>query len=156
MDNYFQNCPARMDDGRFLTDFRSSTVREQLFRDVNNFVDENKARTARIDHAEEMMDEEWDQLNREFMCDTRKFNYNTNPKTLTTTTLNNAKILAYNGMIPAPVPQKGCTFYRLTSTEATRKNAIQCKEIELVDHGYPQRSVYGINPAAHNLRVFKN
>ena len=29
MDNYYFNCPAKMDDGRFLTDYRTASTREE-------------------------------------------------------------------------------------------------------------------------------
>ena len=32
MDNYYQGCPPMMNDGRGLTDYRSSQVREERFK----------------------------------------------------------------------------------------------------------------------------
>jgi hypothetical protein len=29
MDNYYFNCPAKMDDGHFLTDYRTASTREE-------------------------------------------------------------------------------------------------------------------------------
>jgi len=140
MDNYNQNCPALMADGRFLTDYRSATVREHLFNVNNGFNDENKARTVRIDNAEQIMDNEWKQMTETQICDTSKYCYNTNPKTLTSTRLNNAKILAYNGKIPAPECKKKCGGYRLTVTAGSQKEIVECKEVVWADEGYPLKT----------------
>jgi len=137
MDNYNQNCPALMSDGRFLTDYRSATVREQLFRLNNGLEDENKARTVRIDNAEQILDNEWKQMMATQVCNNTKYCYNTNPLTRTTTHLNNAKILAYNGMILAPECKKKCGGYRLTDTIGSQKESIECKEVVWADEGYP-------------------
>jgi hypothetical protein len=51
MDNYFRGCPAVMSDGRLFTDYRSSQVREELFRHRNCVISENEARTLRIDNG---------------------------------------------------------------------------------------------------------
>lgn len=140
MDNYNHNCPALMSDGRFLTDYRSATVREHVFKINNRYRDETEARNARIDNADQIMDTEWGSMADTQICNAAKYCYNTNPKTQTTTYLNNAKILAYNGVIPAPECTKKCGTYRLTSTSGSKKEIVECKEIDLVDEGYPLKN----------------
>ena len=73
MDNYFPNCPARMDDGgRPFTDFRSPQVREELFKQKNGLITENEARTFRIENAEDIADEDWKRFSTTYACPPKK------------------------------------------------------------------------------------
>lgn len=131
MDNYFNECPAMMDDGRLFTDYRSSQVREELFRQKHCVVSENESRTLRIENAEEIMDGEWAYLRQNKSCfPNRNTCYHNNPRVGTSTIENNAELLAYNGIIaPPPCPStRDCSDYRLTETEGSRTNRRKCIE----------------------------
>lgn len=121
MDNYFQQCPPMMSDGRGLTDYRSSQVREELFRYKNGLTSENEARTFRINNADEIMDNEWNALKKTRSCFTQKKCFHNNPTTRVTTVYNNAEILAYNGYFPAPQCTVDQQDYRLTSTKGAKR-----------------------------------
>lgn len=104
MDNYFNECPAMMNDsGRSVgTDYRSATVREQIFRYKNCTISENDARTLRIENGERILDNDWVNLRKTNSCFPRKKCYHKHPTTKVSTAYNNAEILAYNNVLPAP------------------------------------------------------
>ena len=115
MDNFFQGCPPMMDDGRLFTDFRSSQVREEIFRQKNCVISENEARTLRIDDADAIMDNEWNYLRDTRSCFPQKNCFHKNLSTRVTTAYNNAELLAYNGDIPAPKCDVNCHDFRATN-----------------------------------------
>jgi hypothetical protein len=129
MDNYFTDCPAVMNDGRMFTDYRSSQVREEIFRQKHCVITENEARTLRIENGEQIMDDEWEYLKQNKSCYANVNTcYHNNPKTATSTIENNAELLAYNGVIPMPPspPTKNCADYRLTETAGSRNSRRAC------------------------------
>jgi hypothetical protein len=63
MDNFYNECPAKMADARFLTDYRSSNTREQYIRSINNVVNSDESRIFLSENAEKIMDAEWQYLN---------------------------------------------------------------------------------------------
>jgi hypothetical protein len=133
-----------MDDGRLFTDYRSSQVREELFRFKNCVISENEARTLRINNAEQIMDDEWEKLLASRSCFPRKNCYHTYPRTLTSTAYNNAELLAYNGMLPSPKCNIGCHDNRLTDTSGSRSGRRGCEQKSVgynYDGRYPERNV---------------
>ena len=153
-DNYYSELPARMEDGRFFTDYRAPQVREKVFKCVNGIATENNAREFRINNAEKIMDSEWLNLiahdcdyrsNKKCKtnplassCTTKPHNayYHTNPTTLTSTIYNNAELLAYNGAIWPPKYNRGCHDYRLTETKMEKNGRPQCQEKKIPLCGY--------------------
>lgn len=137
LDNYFKDCPGMMDDGRMFTDYRSSQVREELFRHKHCVNSENEARTLRIDYAEDMLDTEWQRSIRDKSCWPRKQCFHHHPTVRVTTEYNNAETLAYNGALPTPRCSTRCHDYRMTVTPGSRKGRNNCST-DLVTHtGYP-------------------
>ena len=136
-DNFFPGCPPMMEDGRLFTDYRSSQVREEIFRHNQCVVSENEARTLRIENAEEIMDEEWERMRDTRSCFAKKNCYHRHPRTRTSTSYNNAETLAYNGKIPAPPCEPGCHDYRMTVTKGSRDGRKNCKTSESGVWGYP-------------------
>ena len=51
-DNFFHECPPMMDDGRLFTDYRSSQVREEVFKHKYCTLSQNAPRTFRIESAD--------------------------------------------------------------------------------------------------------
>ena len=117
MDNYFNECPARMSDGRMFTDYRSSQVREEVFRHRTCTVSENEARTLRIDRGKEFSDDEWKNIKARTFCIPNKDCFHKQPTTRVTTKYNNAELLAYNGVLGAPQCDIECPDYRATYTD---------------------------------------
>ena len=71
-DNNFDECPAKMEDGRLATDYRSAQVREKYFEYKNCLGSENEARTFRINNAEQIMDNEWNYFVENKTCNPRQ------------------------------------------------------------------------------------
>ena len=139
MDNYYHECPPMMDDGRLFTDYRSSQVREELFRYKNCIASENEARSLRIDNADQIMDDEWNHLRCSRSCFPRSSCFHQTPMTRVTTVYNNAELLAYNGEedIPAPKCNYNPKDFRLTITEGSmRQGNVQNSSPEF--NGYPK------------------
>lgn len=138
MDNYFNECPPMMDDGRLFTDYRSSQVREEIFRYQNCAASENEARMLRTEYADVIMDNEWDYLRNTHSCFPNKKCYHQNPITRVNTLYNNAELLAYNKEIPAPKCDAGCYDFRLTVTKGSLDGKKGCKSKHMpLDGGYP-------------------
>lgn len=138
MDNYFQECPPMMNDGRLFTDYRSSQVREELFRHKSCVISENEARTLRIENAEDLMDNEWDWLRLTKSCYPRTHCFHKHPITRVTSAYNNAETLAYNGIIPAPTCDPACYDFRTTSTRGSRRPKRTCTTTQQTPfNGYP-------------------
>jgi hypothetical protein len=59
-DNFFQNCPAKMEDqGRHLADFQSSTRRDEYIKYVNDIYRDDQYRLFLQSNGREIMDREW-------------------------------------------------------------------------------------------------
>ena len=70
MDNFHIGCPARMSDGRFLTDHRTANTREQYIKAINGFVNDDEFRLFLQKNGEQIMDKEWDVLRKKNSCHT--------------------------------------------------------------------------------------
>lgn len=140
MDNFFKECPPMMDDGRLFTDYRSSQVREEVYRFKNNVMSANEARMLRTKNAENIMDSEWDNLRKNHSCFTRKKCFHLQPRTAVSTVYNNAEILAYNGMLPASSCDTDCQDYRLTKTSGSIQKKPGCSNIQ-TGSSYPSNRV---------------
>jgi len=137
MDNFYDGCPPMMDDGRLFTDYRSSQVREEVFRQRHCTMSENEARTFRIENADRLMDEEWTHQRNTKSCFPQKKCFHNHPNTRVSTSYNNAEILAYNGELPAPKCAPGCHDFRLTVTKGSVAGRKNCKPSSEENWGYP-------------------
>ena len=136
MDNYFKECPPMMDDGRLFTDYRSSQVREEVYRFKNSIMSENESRMLRTSNAETIMDTEWKNLRDKKSCFTQKRCFHKHPTTLVSSAYNNAEILSYNGFLPAPACDIDCQDYRLTRTRGSTQKRSGCDDNNQGQH-YP-------------------
>lgn len=153
MDNYFNECPPMMNDGRLFTDFRSSQVREELFRHNNCVLSENEARTLRIENGNRILDTEWGNLRKTKSCFPRKMCFHKHPTTRVTTSYNNAETLAYNGYLQAPKCDGDCYDFRLTSTVGSRQPRLGCNEENNKGfHGYPNERCPVICPRTNRMK----
>ena len=127
-----------MNDGREFTDFRSSQIREEVFRYNNCLASENETRAYRTENAERILDSEHDHLIKTKYCFPRQNCYHTYPRTLTTTKYNNAEIQAYNGKINKPSCKPVCHHYRATLTKKSKQQYDNCPNGDSQMLGYPQ------------------
>ena len=68
MDNYFKSCPAKMSDGRLLTDYRTAVRREEYNKYINNIVRDDEYRIFLQKNSEKIMDNEWSHLKNTKSC----------------------------------------------------------------------------------------
>ncbi len=68
MDNHFSQCPAMMSDGRFLTDYRTSTTREENIKYINGITNENNYRLFLQNNTNTIINREWDAYNKFKSC----------------------------------------------------------------------------------------
>ena len=68
MDNYYENCPAKMGIDYGLTNFRSPTVINEKIKYDNNIVNNNDYRAFLQINGEKIMDSEWMNLKKTQSC----------------------------------------------------------------------------------------
>ena len=84
------------------------------------------------------MDEEWNHIKNTKSCFPRKQCFHKHPNTRVTTMYNNAELLAYNKMLPAPRCDPRCQDYRMTLTTGSEKERKECVSHDNVPgNGYP-------------------
>jgi len=62
MDNVYKKCPPKMQDTRWMTDYRSSNTREQHNKYKNGIVDEDEYRMFLQKNGTTFMDNTWNNL----------------------------------------------------------------------------------------------
>jgi len=70
MDNYFNQCPPRLSDGRHLCDYRSSTVREQQNKALLGVPRDDDYRLALQRNGATIRNATWDALKKNESCHT--------------------------------------------------------------------------------------
>jgi hypothetical protein len=68
MDNYYENCPARMEDARFLENYKSSTSIDEFIKFDNDIVRDDEYRLFLQINADKIMDNEWLHLKKNNSC----------------------------------------------------------------------------------------
>jgi len=68
MDNFFKECPPMMSDGRFTTDYRTPTRREQYNQIKNNILDNNDYRLYLQTNADGIMSDTFEHLRSTSSC----------------------------------------------------------------------------------------
>ena len=59
MDNYYRNCPAKMDDARFLTNYKSASCNNEYIKYINGIVRDDDYRLFLQVNADKLLDSEW-------------------------------------------------------------------------------------------------
>lgn len=59
MDNYYPNCPPKMDDGRFLTDYRTASTRNEAIKESLGIVRNDDYRVYLQANGVAMVDRIW-------------------------------------------------------------------------------------------------
>jgi hypothetical protein len=60
MDNFYNQCPPMMSDGRHFTDYKTATRRNEYIRYINNIVRDDQYRLFLQQNGEDIMDNVWD------------------------------------------------------------------------------------------------
>lgn len=153
MDNYFKQCPPKMNDSRGFTDYRSSQVREEFFRHNNCLKSENETRLFRTDNADVIIDNEWESILNKNYCRPNKYCYHLAPTTRVTNEYNTAELLSYNGKLPkhSCSNMQGCQHYRATETtkSMTGKKTDNSVKITPTNYKCPFDESYSQNIPSH-------
>lgn len=68
MDNFYYNCPAKMDDARFTTNYKSATSINEFLKYKNGIVRDDDYRLFLQQNADKLMDSEWLYFRRHDSC----------------------------------------------------------------------------------------
>jgi hypothetical protein len=68
MDNYYKNCPAKMDDGRFITNWKTASCYNEYIKYMNGIVRDDDYRLFLQMNADKIMDSEWMYLKKNDSC----------------------------------------------------------------------------------------
>lgn len=68
MDNYFKGCPPVMSDGRFASDFQTSTVRNEHIKHVNEIYRDDEYRTFLQQNGTKFMNNVWEHHSNNNKC----------------------------------------------------------------------------------------
>ena len=123
MDNFYQNCPAKMNDGRFLTDYRTANTREQYIKSINGIINTNQYRTFLMTNSENIMDNEWTQITAQNSCPIDSCIHMTHSRAQPGST--NAELNLYNSVKTGKIKSTDKNFpvcpkykdYRMTQTK---------------------------------------
>lgn len=138
MDNYFNECPPRMNDSRGFTDFRSSQVREAFDRHQYCLNSENDIRMYRTNNADKIIDSEWNNIVKSEFCHPNKRCFHHAPTTRTTNEYNTSELLTYNGKLPL-TPCKNldkAPHFRMTETKESSLALNDCNSNRIVPRSY--------------------
>ena len=67
-DNYFNNCPPIMSDGRLFTDYRTSVRANEYIKNINGIERDDHYRLFLQENAELIMDNHWDYTRKNKSC----------------------------------------------------------------------------------------
>jgi hypothetical protein len=70
MDNYFKGCPPRMNDGRFITDYRSADNVNLHIMAINGIRRDDDYRCFLQNNAQRIMDNQWNLAKKTQSCQT--------------------------------------------------------------------------------------
>lgn len=65
MDNFYQSCPPKMEDSRFLTDYRTSDVREYTAKQANNIERDDEYRLFSEKNGLNILNAQWNAISGE-------------------------------------------------------------------------------------------
>ena len=119
MDNYYQNCPAKMDDARFITNYRSSSCNDEYIKYVNDIVRDDDYRLFLQLNGQNMMDSEWLFLKKNDSCQTNacvhKYPLRMDPR-LFSQEIQASNLLFQQRMLPTDLQCTNYSDYRMCDT----------------------------------------
>jgi hypothetical protein len=119
MDNYYRNCPARMDDGKFITNYKTASSYNEYIKYVNGIVRDDDYRLFLQTNATKVMDSEWLKLKKNDTCwnnaCVHKYNTRMDPRFFAQE-LQDANLLFKSKQLPMNLSCPSYPDYRLTTT----------------------------------------
>lgn len=84
MDNYFERCPAMMEDGKIFSDYTQSIVRDIKIKQDNKLIDHNDYRDFLQTNGKKIIESTWDTMKKKECTEngcvfTKNFTYISNP-----------------------------------------------------------------------------
>jgi len=68
MDNYYKNCPPKMDDGRFTTNYKTASCYNEYIKYTNGITRDDDYRLFLQLNADKIMDSDWIKLRQNDSC----------------------------------------------------------------------------------------
>lgn len=119
MDNYYKNCPPRMDDGRFSTNYKSDSSINEYIKYMNGITRDDDYRLFLQTNAEKLMDSEWEYLRKNDSCWNNACVHNyplrMDPRLFSQERMN-ANLLFKQKDLPNSLECKRYSDYRMTQT----------------------------------------
>jgi hypothetical protein len=119
MDNYYKNCPAKMDDGRFITNYKSSSCNNEYIKYMNGIVRDDDYRLFLQMNADKIMDSEWLYLRKNDSCwnnaCVHKYPLRMDPRSFVQER-QNANLLFKEKELPVGLKCQSFVDYRMTTT----------------------------------------
>ena len=129
MDNFYKNCPARMNDARFMTNYKSSTSNNELIKYANNITRDDDYRLFLQTNAVQIMDNEWVKLRTDESCWNNacihSYSLRMDPKDFKTERENYNKLFRENELTKN-VQCNSYADYRMTETPLQKYKVPKC------------------------------
>ncbi len=132
MDNYWKNCPPKMDDGRFTTNYKTDTCINEYIKYVNGITRDDDYRLFLQLNATKMMDSEWIYFRQNDSCWNNACVHNyplrMDPRNFAKER-QNANLLFKTNQLPPDLQCQKFADYRMTETPLQKYqiNAGSCK-----------------------------
>ncbi len=132
MDNYWKNCPPKMDDGRFTTNYKTDTCINEYIKYVNGITRDDDYRLFLQLNATKMMDSEWIYFRQNDSCWNNACVHNyplrMDPRNFSQER-QNANLLFKTDSLPTDLKCPKYTDYRMTETplQKYQVNVGSCK-----------------------------
>ena len=131
MDNYYTNCPARMDDARFLENYKSATCINEFIKYSNNIIRDDDYRLFLQLNADKMLDYEWMNLKRNNVCwnnsCVHKYPLRMDPRSFSKER-NDANEQLKDAVLPNNFKCESYADYRMTHTTLQNYNTSTCNK----------------------------
>jgi hypothetical protein len=119
MDNYYKNCPPKMDDGRFTTNYKTSSSYNEYIKYVNGITRDDDYRLFLQLNADKIMDNDWLKLRRDDSCwnnaCVHKYSLRMDPRDFANEN-KNANLLFRKDLLPDKLKCNLYADYRATET----------------------------------------
>ena len=119
MDNYYKNCPPKMDDGRFTTNYKTASCINEYIKFVNGITRDDDYRLFLQLNATKMMDSEWVYFRQNDSCwnnaCVHKYPLRMDPRDFEQERLN-ANLLFQRKELPSNLKCETYSDYRLSET----------------------------------------
>jgi hypothetical protein len=119
MDNYYKNCPPKMDDGRFTTNYKTASCYNEYIKYQNGITRDDDYRLFLQLNADKIMDNDWIKLRKDDSCwnnaCVHKYPLRMDPRDFTKE-IENANLLFRSNKLPDDLKCMSYADYRMVET----------------------------------------